>query len=139
MVDAPQVSNAPDPISQMQHIGNDVGSNLSAGWAKSIDDYINGLIHEFGDKAAAFSAAVMAKTVEMGGRATDAVSKAASPMKDGISVSPSHLGKGDPQHGLGQGKELVVAKETGFEQLGGLSPSAGLPSKGQSIGGHSLG
>lgn len=121
MVDAPQVSNGPDPISQMQHIGHDVGSNLSAGWVKSIDDYINGLIHEFGDKAAALGAAAIAKTVEFGGQMKEMGSKAVAPFNKDYSPSASMQGPDSPQHGLGKERQHNVERSTGNEHLGQLT------------------
>lgn len=121
MVDAPQVQNTPDPISQMQQISPDAGNNLSAGWGKNLDDFINGMIYDFGDKAAALGAAALSKGAEMATRVGDVASKAAAPFKPGFSPSASPAGPDTPSQSVGMEKQRSIEISTGNDQLGQLA------------------
>ncbi len=124
MADMPQISNAPDPISQMQQISPDWGNNLSAGWAKSIDDYINGLIHRAGDIVGAGVTKMAEGAMAMGNAVTNIASSAVDPFKQGfVAVAP---GGDDSPAQDGPGKTRELAAETSMAQaqsvdIGGVS------------------
>lgn len=113
---------APDPVSQMPHVPTDLGSNLTAGFVKSLDDYINGLIHRVGDMVGAGVSKLAEGAVSLGNAVSNVASSAVAPFKPDFSPSASPGGpeSHSPSHGLGRQREVQVA--TMEANLGNLSP-----------------
>ena len=139
MNDTPQVSNAPEPIAQMQQVSNDWGNNLAAGSIKSLDDFINGMIERAGDLVGAGVTKAAGAVASAGAAIGAGASKAAAPFKESFSPTATQMSPESPSQGHGLGRERAIEAKPSMEaSLGSLSP-ASTPSMGQSQSqGHSM-
>jgi hypothetical protein len=118
--DMPQVSTTPEPISQVPKV--DVAQ------FKNLDDLINGILDEIGNKGSALAIAAAGKATDVVANGVDRIASAASAYNPNFVPSgSSQVGRGNSQDApsQGRGRDVGDSQQVGASQ----SESVNVPSQ----------